>query len=1028
MSVQAIDPREAARRLARLERAGLDRPVTWSADAGASGAKSSMWSAPFVLERVDSVVRRAEAAHVSDSALGGLLSVLASASAPFVHVLAVSGGQLAVHLGTSSAACAPDRFRAALAGALPGARTSAVDPAALRSSLRKLSFAATLLGAPGRQATAVGDSLAQAIGAEEFAFVLVAEPVAASVIGQLRARVLEEVLEMTPFLKLNQALVVRTRETVTSEHANPALERYVRGLERILEELGRSSEAGLWRTTVTLAARDEVTLARVQAAAGAAWFAEDGARIEPVRVQRLPAPLAELALQLRPLAPLVCADDTATGEPLLEPLFGGLVTPLSGRRLAALCALPGEEYPGFGVRRRSRFQVALPRAVEPSLLIGEITDLGRGTGVACSFDRELLCKHVMIAGVTGSGKSTTCRSLLLQLAAGPNPVPFLVIEPAKREYRGLLGHPELAHLLVFTPGEESESPLRINPFEVPAGANVQVHLDLLRAAFQAAFPMYPPMPQVLERCLHEVYADHGWDLLRNTRRGGVGTADDFPTLTDLEAKIDPVVDAMGYDAKITQDIKAALKARVGSLRIGGKGAFLDCWRSTPLSELLQRPVVLELEGIADDEEKAFVLALVLMNLYEYRVAAARAGDDRSQLRHVTLFEEAHRLLARVADQGGNPDAVNTKAKAVEVFANMLSEIRAYGEGIVVAEQIPSKLTTDVVKNTALKLVHRTVAAEDRELLGTSMKLSPAQREDLAVLGTGEAVVFCEGFDGPGLVRVAPLKAHPKAPTGAQLRAANLAWRAEHDVAFGKYSSCAACPSKCLRTDAARDLAQRPGVRRVLDLLDASLLLDAEGFPVMWSALRTRAEQAEPSLRGRAAERDEVLTCMLVQWGEGRVTRAASSPDTRRRDDDLVDAFRTLVGELFAECGRASAGAGTRTAAQRLARRLRELRARPHGPYAACEGTCRNVCGVRLAGATLAGEASLSGAVATEYARDGDDRFARVRATMRAQIRAWSGASEASLDALAICTFVHLCQDAGLSGDDARWATTRLSRA
>jgi len=50
-------------------------------------------------------------------------------------------------------------------------------------------------------------------------------------------------------------------------------------------------------------------------------------------------------------------------------------------------------------------------------------------------------------------------------------------------------------------------------------------------------------------------------------------------------------------------------------------------------------------------------------------------------------------------QGGEVTA-NPKGRAIEVFSNILSEIRAYGEGIIIAEQIPAKLIPDAIKNTS----------------------------------------------------------------------------------------------------------------------------------------------------------------------------------------------------------------------------------------------------------------------------------------------------------------------------------------
>jgi hypothetical protein len=84
---------------------------------------------------------------------------------------------------------------------------------------------------------------------------------------------------------------------------------------------------------------------------------------------------------------------------------------------------------------------------------------------------------------------------------------------------------------------------------------------------------------------------------------------------------------------------------------------------------------------------------------------------------------------------------------------MLAEIRAYGEGIVVAEQIPAKLVPDVVKNTALKIVHRLPAHDDRQVVGAAMNLDEEQSRQVVSLEPGVAAVFADGMDRPLRIRV-----------------------------------------------------------------------------------------------------------------------------------------------------------------------------------------------------------------------------------------------------------------------------------
>ena len=99
------------------------------------------------------------------------------------------------------------------------------------------------------------------------------------------------------------------------------------------------------------------------------------------------------------------------------------------------------------------------------------------------------------------------------------------------------------------------------------------------------------------------------------------------------------------------------------------------------------------------------------------------------------------------------EVANTRWKAVETFCNMLSELRAYGEGFVIVEQIPTKLAEDAIKNTNLKIVHRLVSADDRELIGSTMNIREQELRRIAAFKRGEAAVYSEGDDRPIQVNV-----------------------------------------------------------------------------------------------------------------------------------------------------------------------------------------------------------------------------------------------------------------------------------
>ena len=156
--------------------------------------------------------------------------------------------------------------------------------------------------------------------------------------------------------------------------------------------------------------------------------------------------------------------------------------------------------------------------------------------------------------------------------------------------------------------------------------------------------------------------------------------------------------------------------------------------------------MIELEDIGDDDVKAFIISLLLIELLEYR---RQQEDCQKEVRHLMLIEEAHRLLKNV--QGGTGENADPRGAAVEFFCNLLAELRSKGQGFIVADQIPSKLAPDLIKNTNLKIVHRTVAEEERRLIGGAMHMTEAQIDSLASLRQGVAAVYSEGDNRPKLV-------------------------------------------------------------------------------------------------------------------------------------------------------------------------------------------------------------------------------------------------------------------------------------
>ncbi|MEU7524738.1 ATP-binding protein [Saccharothrix sp. NPDC042600] len=476
-------------------------------------------------------------------------------------------------------------------------------------------------------------------------------------------------------------------------------------------ELSRALTTGLWDVHVLVAGQDETAARRAAALLCGASDLDD-------------LPYA-----------LTAAGETGSFERTVAASVPDSPFAAGGELLAALARPPKRELPGIRLTEPAAFDVT-PETGGFLALGTVLNDADQAAG-PFTVSEGTLNRHTFVAGATGAGKSQTVRHLLERLHyAG---VPWLVVEPAKAEYAAMAGRIGEDLVTVIRPGAPDAVPVGLNPLEPEPGFPLQTHIDLVRALFLAAFDADEPFPQVLSLALNRCYTELGW----NTVLGGSrlpAVVPKYPTLADLRRVALEVVDGIGYGKDVTDNVRGFIDVRLGALRLGTPGRFFEGGHPLDVADLLRRNVVLEIEDVGNDQDKAFFIGAVLIRLHEH-LRSRRSEGSAGRLRHVTVLEEAHRLLKRA--EPGSPTA-----HAVDLFTSLLAEIRAYGEGIVVAEQIPSKIVPDVVKNTALKIVHRLPAVDDRDFVGATMNLDEAQSRHVVSLPPGRAVVFADGMDRP----------------------------------------------------------------------------------------------------------------------------------------------------------------------------------------------------------------------------------------------------------------------------------------
>lgn len=404
----------------------------------------------------------------------------------------------------------------------------------------------------------------------------------------------------------------------------------------------------------------------------------------------------------------------------------------------------------------------------PALYDGEVIQKGKETappivdkkgslyigkdesGYDVYFPLKMFPKHAFFSGVPGSGKTNTMYHFVSSLhKKGIN---FLVLEPAKKEYRALLNDPEMEDVYIFSPNANMQFPLHINPFELPKGCVISEHIQTLKGVFEGAFPLDNPMPFFLDKGIETVYSDLGWnydDIYTGNETYADGKKKEFPSMSQLYKKLEELVEVMDYGAEVKGNLKSALNVRIGSLLQREMGDVFDVTRSTfSPEEWLNKSVIIELESMGAGP--ANFLNLMLCALI--REALKVDPVCQEEIRHVIFIEEAHNLIGPESEESPGQEA-DAKVSATAFIVKMLAEVRALKEGIVIADQLPTKMADEVLKNTGLKIGLRITSQDDRSLLGGTMSAKGIQLEQMATFEPGQALVFYEGLMRPFQVRI-----------------------------------------------------------------------------------------------------------------------------------------------------------------------------------------------------------------------------------------------------------------------------------
>lgn len=317
-------------------------------------------------------------------------------------------------------------------------------------------------------------------------------------------------------------------------------------------------------------------------------------------------------------------------------------------------------------------------------------------------------KHILITGITGSGKTNLSFNLLQQLAE--QKVPFLVFD-WKQSYRKLQKLKGFENLKIIRLGEDN-SDFKFNPLIPPIGVNPKHWLALITDVIKHAFFIAHGGEYFFRKGIDSLYK-------RNKVYEG---SNNFPTFRMLEKLL------VGQYLKGREMLwMSSVKRVLSSLTFSGLlGDHINSFENTHLEELFKGQVIIELDNLATIE-KIFIVEALLLWIYHYRKNIGKS----EALNQVIILEEAHHTLS------AKKEIMSGEETIIETLIRM---IREFGVGIIAIDQEPSKLSNSILANTNTKICFTLGHGNDIMAMARALNLTKTETRYIDKLEVGKAIV------------------------------------------------------------------------------------------------------------------------------------------------------------------------------------------------------------------------------------------------------------------------------------------------
>lgn len=320
---------------------------------------------------------------------------------------------------------------------------------------------------------------------------------------------------------------------------------------------------------------------------------------------------------------------------------------------------------------------------------------------------EDFIKQIGIFSITGGGKTNTAMLLALQLLK--RKIPFMVID-WKRQWRSMLSlenFPELKDAQVYTIGRDV-IPFLWNPFRPPPNIDYKTWISVIAECLEKSHLGGLGVADFFIRIYEKLFAE-----LKDENH--------YPNFYDGMHELEKIK-VGGREFLWWQSTKRIFK----SFTFGPASKSFNARDPIKLEELLEKPVILELDQEMPKPLRIFFQELVIRFIHLHRLAQG----ESDKLRHVLFLEEIHNLFQTTKYEKGRIDSLE----------NIYREIRSFGQGLVSITQHCSLLPVHILGNSHTLIFLALQHQDDIEAARKSLFLLRDDEVYLNMLKTGQGIV------------------------------------------------------------------------------------------------------------------------------------------------------------------------------------------------------------------------------------------------------------------------------------------------